>query len=105
MQLDDFRTTLLSLPPRSGGEESRTGGCAANTAVSECADRPPTPDPSERASLVSTPPRADARGGRGEKDEFNFQTAHSVIASVSEAIHLATRKCGLLRRFARNDER
>ena len=35
------------------------GGGAANTAVSELDDRPPTPDPS--------PPRADARGGRGEK--------------------------------------
>jgi hypothetical protein len=48
----------FSLPPRSGGEGSRVGGVAANTAVSEFADRPPTPDPS--------PPRADARGGRGE---------------------------------------
>jgi hypothetical protein len=49
------------------------GGGAANTAVSDFADRPPTPDPSERASLVSTPPRADARGGRGEKDDSNFK--------------------------------
>jgi hypothetical protein len=45
-------------PPRSGGEGSRVGGGAANATVSEFADRPPTPDPS--------PPRADARGGRGE---------------------------------------
>jgi hypothetical protein len=71
---------LLSLPPRSGGEGSRVGGCAANAAVSEFADRPPTPDPSERASLVSTPPRADARGGRGE-GEFNFQTAFRTLAA------------------------
>ena len=34
------------------------GGRAAHAAVSKFADRPPTPDPS--------PPRADARGGRGE---------------------------------------
>jgi len=43
------------------------GGCAANAAVSEFANEPPTPDPS--------PPRAKARGGRGEVDEFKFQTA------------------------------
>jgi hypothetical protein len=34
---------LLSLPPRSGGEGSRVGGGAANAAVSEFTDRPPTP--------------------------------------------------------------
>jgi hypothetical protein len=48
------------------------GGRAANAAVSEFADRPPTPDPS--------PPRADARGGRGE-DEFEFQTAFRILAA------------------------
>jgi hypothetical protein len=46
------------------------GGRAANTAVSEFADRPPTPDPS--------PPRANARGGRGEH-EFNFKQ-HSAFS-------------------------
>jgi hypothetical protein len=67
MTASSLSSALLSLPPRSGGEGSRVGGGAANAAVSEFTDRPPTPDPSERASLVSTPPRADARGGRGEE--------------------------------------
>ena len=67
------------------------GGGAANAAVSEFADRPPTPDPS--------PPRADARGGRGEEEIRHCER--------SEAIHRAAqRKNGLLRRFApRNDDR
>jgi hypothetical protein len=67
-----FAQPLFSLPPRSGGEGLRVGGCAANAAVSEFADRPPTPDPS--------PPRADARGGRGE-GEFDFQTAFRILAA------------------------
>jgi hypothetical protein len=38
--------------------------------------------------FVSTPPRADARGGRGEEDEFNFQIAKPLnvkIVIASEA--------------------
>ena len=54
------------------------GGRAANAAVSEFAYRPPTPDPS--------PPRADARGGRGEEDEFNFQTAFRYPATQSARV-------------------
>jgi hypothetical protein len=65
--------SCFPFPPRSGGEGSRVGGGAANAAVSEFAVRPPTPDPS--------PPRADARGGRGEESEFNFQTACSIPAA------------------------
>src|SRR6187455_3442648 len=34
------------LPPRSGGEGSGVGGASANPLAEECADRPPTPDPS-----------------------------------------------------------
>ena len=49
------------------------GGGAANATVSEFADGPPTPDPS--------PPRANARGGRGEEDEFYFQTAFRILAA------------------------
>ena len=61
-------------PREAAGRDQGWGG-AANTAVSEYADRPPTPDPS--------PPRADARGGRGEESEFNFQITFSNSISRS----------------------
>jgi hypothetical protein len=86
------------------------GGCAANAAVSEFADRPPTPDPS--------PPRADARGGRGEGGlnapplhRIRMSNSHVkiefVIASeAKQSILSSLLLYGLLRRFApRNDER
>src|SRR5258708_21938939 len=52
---------LSPLPPRSGGEGFGVGGLSANSSANECAETPPTPDPS--------PPRA-ARAGGGEKKPF-----------------------------------
>ncbi len=70
------------------------GGGAADAAVSECADRPPTPDPS--------PPRADARGGRGEKTSWIFRRhIPSLRAQRSNPLFLCAAD-GLLR-CARND--
>ena len=45
-----------------GGEGSGVGGVYANSLSEECADRPPTPDPS--------PPLASLAGG-GEKERSN----------------------------------
>ena len=51
------------LPPRSGGEGSGVGGLSTRNAGSYFAALPPTPDPS--------PPRAMARGRRGEESSVN----------------------------------
>ncbi len=73
-------------------------GRAANPAVSECVDRPPTPDPS--------PPRADARGGREEKTNSIFrQHIPSLRALAKQSMAQRAPNDGLLRRFApRNDD-
>jgi ATP-dependent Lhr-like helicase len=71
--LAGFLPTLVELSypllPRSGGEGSGVGGGSASSRFNvgaEIVEAPPTPDPSERALLVSTPPRA-LRVGGGEK--------------------------------------
>ena len=65
----------LSLPPRSGGEGSRVGGGAANTAVGEFADRPPTPTP--QSELRSSRPRhALTRAEGGEKKTSSIFKQH-----------------------------
>jgi ATP-dependent DNA ligase len=56
------------LPPRSGGEGSGVGGASADSvpvSERECMETPLTPDPSARALLVASPPRA-ARAEGGE---------------------------------------
>jgi hypothetical protein len=53
------------LPPRSGGEGSGVGGASTGSVL---VGPLPTPEPTERASLVSSPPRA-MRAGGGEKED------------------------------------
>ncbi len=55
------------LPPRGGGEGSGVGGLSTrSTARSEAAEAPPTPDLESELCSPRTPPRARARGGRGD---------------------------------------
>jgi len=54
------------LPPRSGGDGSGVGGGSASAHSeigTETVEIPPTPDPSPRAPLVASPPRAVRVGG------------------------------------------
>jgi hypothetical protein len=76
------------------------GGRAANAAASECADRPPTPDPS--------PPRADARGGRGEEDPSLRALAKQSISPSKERVDCFVAFAPLRKRcafVAGNDDR
>jgi hypothetical protein len=76
-----LRNSDFPPPPRSGGEGLRVGGCAANAAVSELVDRLPPPPPQSEFRSSRPTLRANARGGRGEEDEFEFQTASRVPAA------------------------
>src|SRR4051812_20578662 len=64
-----FSSPLL---PRSGGEGSGVGGLSAHTTAGEPAETAPTPDPS--------PPRASARGGRGEEESALARTYYPCTA-------------------------